>query len=300
MHKKNYQLIMCAFLLAGPFLYNFNLNLQSDVDRKSDVIYLSNQTSTTVHQLDDLNQKSPILTHEQQGIIYLPIVTKSPLPRGIFGAVTYDGVPASNILLQLRFYDGMSWSTIATRSTNSSGEYSFIGMPSLQPGQLYYVLFLNDYGYTQWLYYWQTREIDIYDGFSDVNIGNFDIEELRLSEPPQIREISLPVTFMWYPRSDFLLNQEQPESYGLHLYDWWFETPSFDTGPLTDAYTYTLDILPDGFRFNYWYAWDVRIYTPDGGSGVSYDVHEILFLDSFGEINTFSPLLFRKFPITRE
>ena len=46
-------------------------------------------------------------------------------------------------------------------------------MPNLQPNQLYYVRFLNEFDSTR-LFNWNTAPIDIYGG-GDVNVGDFEI-----------------------------------------------------------------------------------------------------------------------------
>ena len=75
---------------------------------------------------------------------YLSLVKKSPPPKGIYGKVTDDGQTVNGLPLDLRFYDGFSWSTMATIMTDFDGSYSFLNMPSLNPGQYYYVRFQHN------------------------------------------------------------------------------------------------------------------------------------------------------------
>ncbi len=77
--------------------------------------------------------------------VYLPMVIKPPeVVPGLTGKVTINGVPIGGISLDLRFYDGSNFSTVASTTTGTDGNYLFSGVPALQTGQFYYVRYPNN------------------------------------------------------------------------------------------------------------------------------------------------------------
>jgi FG-GAP-like repeat len=208
---------------------------------------------------------------------YLPQLYK-PLPqRGLYGKVTEKGVPAAGVPLDLRFYNGSNWSTLATATTASDGSYTFPNLLSLNPGQFYYVRYLNTAtGSPKRLWTWQTQALSSYVPGSDFHIGDFDLANITLSAPPPGATISLPYTFLWIPRPT-----SPTDSYELDLYN--PDNPSsllYSTPQLGYAEGYTLTNRPPGFKVNRLYAWQISIYSPDGGMGVSYYAYEVQFINS--------------------
>jgi hypothetical protein len=91
---------------------------------------------------------------------FLPIVTYT-ISKGIYGQVSLGNMgPWADVALDLRFFNGAAWSTIASTMTDSDGIYSFKNVPSLQPGQRYYVRYLNTANQA-FLYTWHTRPITV-------------------------------------------------------------------------------------------------------------------------------------------
>src|SRR5258705_5451547 len=87
-----------------------------------------------------------------QFAVYLPIIHKAfpyAPPNVIRGFVTENRMPLANLPLHLRFFDGAGWSTVATTRTRpndnmtSDGSFFFSSLPTLGPGQGYYVYYLN-------------------------------------------------------------------------------------------------------------------------------------------------------------
>src|SRR5258706_9781281 len=58
--------------------------------------------------------------------LFLPLVSYTLPPIGIFGTVNNHGVPAAGIPLLLRFYDGANWSTAASLVTAGDGSDLFL------------------------------------------------------------------------------------------------------------------------------------------------------------------------------
>ena len=131
--------------------------------------------------------------------------TRTPSPTatssgGIYGTVTYNGIAAASISLDLSFYDGSSWSTASTRTTGADGRYNFTGMPALGAGQGYYVRYTNP-GNSLYVAGGGAPTITSYSAGSSVPGGNFDIANVSLLTPNDGVSLPLPVTFTWQKRT---------------------------------------------------------------------------------------------------
>lgn len=207
--------------------------------------------------------------------VYLPVLSK-PTP-GIWGRVTLNGAPVGGVPLLLRFFNGTLYSTAATTSTATDGSYSFTNAPTLGSGQWYYVLFLNSTnGPETVLWSWSTRRLTTFSAGSSVAIGDFDIANIPLVAPAPNATVGLPYTFLWTRRP-----ATPSDSYELDLFDpsdnnpWWWTYPL-----LNYANNYTLYGLPSGFVPNVMYGWDVCVFSPDGGMGVSRYYQSVTFSNS--------------------
>jgi hypothetical protein len=206
--------------------------------------------------------------------IFLPLVERHR--AGIYGRVTAYNNAISEPLL-LRFFNGVTWSTMATTASGSDGYYAFLNIPSLGPGQEYYVLFQNSGNqYFTALWVWGTRLLTSYTAGASVEIGNFDIADIPLVSPLNITVIALPFPFRWTPRPN-----TPSDSYELDLFDPSDGNPYFYTNPsLGYVGSYNLVSLPQGFTPNVQYGWEVVVYSPDGGYGISYDTSLVTFLNA--------------------
>lgn len=206
--------------------------------------------------------------------IFMPLVAKPKPPRGLYGVVKENGIPAASIPLSLRFYNGSAWSTIATTTTAADGAYSFINMPALAPGQRYYVRYQNTTdGDPNRLWAWWTQEVTAYVPGSEFNIGNFDLANIELTSPSAGATINLPYTFHWTPRP-----ASTTDSYEFNLFDYDDNDPYFYTDPpLGYVGAFTLLSLPPGFAPGVYYVWDIWVYCPDGGYGISYWSYYVRF-----------------------
>lgn len=202
--------------------------------------------------------------------VYLPLVLK-PCSTGICGRVTLNGSPAPYVYLQLRFFNGSYWSTRASTYTDSNGNYAFTGVPSLSTGQRYYVLYSN-YGTSGRLRAWGTRELTSYTAGTAVPIGDFDIADVPLVAPSDGATVSLPYTFQWTPRS-----ATPTDSYSLAVYDPADLDPYAYTAPLGYVGSVMLTSLPPAFSPGVQYRWEVLVWSPDGGLGISYAARTITF-----------------------
>lgn len=205
--------------------------------------------------------------------IFLPLVIRGDPKSGIYGYINYRGCGLASAALDLRFYDGSSWSTLASTTSGADGSFQFSQVPTLQAGQRYYVRFLNNSDPT-YLYIWQTQALDSYTAGSKVLIGDFEVADIHLSEPGNEAQAKLPTTFGWYQRA-----WPPYEDFEFNLYD--IDTGNyFYTGPLGHVTSYTINSLPAGFKLNTWYIWYPSVYSQDGGYGESYYGRWVLFVST--------------------
>ena len=204
--------------------------------------------------------------------LYLPFLAL-PVP-GIFGIVTQNGSAIGGMLLELRFFDGASWSTQSSLSTGGDGSYRFTP-PALLPGQKYYVRFTNPDTTTDdgRLFRWYTREITAYQPNFSIAIGDFDIANITYNSPAPGASVGLPFNFQWNLRAS-----TPSDSYEFDLFSVTSNAPSFFTNPpLGYVSSYVLPGLPGGFNPGTTYGWSIAANSPDGGYGVAYWYYTVRF-----------------------
>ncbi len=203
--------------------------------------------------------------------VFLPMIIK-PQP-GIMGYVTVNGIAAAGVPLDLRFFNGSSWSTLASTSTDSAGKYLFTGVPSLGSGQRYYVRFLNPSTTADGrLADWYTRSLLAYTAGESVAIGDFDLADITLQSPPPGATIALPYVFQWTRRL-----ATPADTYEFNLFDPSGTAFFYTIPPLGYVDRYTLNGLPSGFARNKSYGWFIATYSPDGGYGESFYYNPVTF-----------------------
>jgi hypothetical protein len=224
-----------------------------------------------------LGSASLILSAEIDKTVVTIHTTAMPMmfhykPRGVYGYVTDDGVPAGGVNLELRFsIYGETWSTIANTTTTAYGMYAFPDIPTLTLNQYYYVRYTNTLDPSR-LFTWHTRRLDSFTAGSEVNIGDFDIGDITLVSPAAGASVRLPQTFQWTARA-----ASPTDSYEFNIYDpsdpytWFWTDP-----PLGYVSSYRVTGLP-GFSIAYPYFWEIWVYSPDGGYGISYETRTIIF-----------------------
>lgn len=197
--------------------------------------------------------------------VYLPaVITLRPAP-GIYGRATINGKPVDNSGgVELRFFDGYSWSTRARASISwQTGDFKFLNVPSLQPGQLYYVLYERVSSRYEGLLLWTTRTLTSYNTADAVTIGAFDIADAPLLAPANKAAVYFPVTFRWGPRAimptdDYEFNLFDPYDLDPYLY-----------GSMGYTDQFTLYTLPPVLNVGDLYARYIGIYSLDGGYGMT-------------------------------
>lgn len=235
---------------------------------------------------------------EYQGVLnyaFLPLVSK-PIPTptppfiGINGHVAVTGGAVAGVSLELRFYNGSAWSTIATTSTASDGSFSFLNSPSLSPGQYYYVRYLNP-GDSNRLGYWSTRLLSAYTAGTNVVIGNFDLANIPLQSPSPGATISVDTPFQWGTRP-----ATPSDSYEFNLFDPYNANTYWYTPPLGYTGSYAINHSLIGFNPHQIYGWYIGVYSPDGGYGESYYARGVYFDDTIAASQSPAPLKPRNIP----
>ena len=208
---------------------------------------------------------------------HLPYLVSTIAPVGIWGRMTHNGAPVANETVELRFYtSGTGWITRVSTTTNVNGIYVFSDVPSLSSGYYYYVRYRNTSGTPGRLWAWFTRLLDYYQTGSNVMIGEFDIADVHLVSPAGGAAVALPYTFQWMRRS-----ATPSDNYEFDMYDPADGNPYFYTNPrLGYVDAFTLTGLPTGFINGVKYAWEVWVYGPDGGYGISYETRTVKFYNA--------------------
>jgi hypothetical protein len=213
-------------------------------------------------------RKDPTLT---------PTPTSTPLP-GIFGYIRERGASAAGVTVELRFFDGVQYSTADSAVTNAAGLYQFRNAPSLTTNQHYYVRYSN-VTYPTRLYFWSTRILAGYTTDASANIGNFDIGNVALASPNNDARVALPSAFEWQRRV-----AATTDNYSLYI----SEVASPSTVLFTsDRLSYPIfsDIVDfslsrtafesNNLTYEKTYEWRVLITGSDGAQGLSFEARKV-------------------------
>jgi hypothetical protein len=224
---------------------------------------------------------------------YLPSITYQAPPRGIYGLVNQNGVPAAGITVTLQLRHGSNATPIRTMTTDASGNYAFLDAPTLGSGQQYFVFYPNAENVASRLSYWAGFLIDTYTAGDEIPGADFDIANITLANPPPAAVVTLPTTFTWNPRpatptDNYELNiiGDSKEDQG-HTY--FYTNP-----PLGYIGVYTLDTLQGEMVYNESYGWTIWAYGPGGSLsagnfGVSYFAYGVTFVQSAASNHTPAP-----------
>ncbi len=223
------------------------------------------------------NLPSPPPSPPSGNLVFIPIINRpynEPLHE-LHGGVTLNGVGISNIPLELRFFDGSTWSTIRNITTSTDGSYILNDVPNLNDGESYSIRYTNTDLLPGQLDSWSTRPIKIYTERGNVGFSEFDIGDLPIKSPPSGIALTLPVTFEWSTRITSLLDW-----YAFTLYDPTDGDPSFIAYPYQGTNGVILYSLPSGFSYNTQYAWIIWIISPEEAIGIPSEARYITFLQS--------------------
>ena len=219
-----------------------------------------------------------VVTHAAHNL-YAPMVTRivaAPPVSGVSGLISYQGSGIGDIDLELRFYDGSIWSTMASTKTGSDGQYLFSNVPSLGSGQEYYVRYGPNESDYRYLYDWYGPFITAYTTGGSASGGNFDIANFSLLSPDDFSNVSFPVTFNWEGRG---LNND---TFRWRMFDYYGDY-EWDSGDPAGAVSYTLSDLPSDAVYGEEYYWDVFVHNGPDSYGTCIDYYAVTFSSSLME-----------------
>jgi hypothetical protein len=197
-------------------------------------------------------------------LLYLPLVTNNFM-SGISGRVTYQGNPIGGIPIELRFWNGSSYSSMGFAYTQTNGSYQFTSAPSLGSGQSYYIRYWNTTNVT-YVNYCGGNDLNSYIAGSTAAGGSFDIANIPQVSPPHGANVALPYAFQWtrrvgVPSDNYFFEIFKPD----YSYGWASPTLGYVS-------QYTLNSLPtSSFSFGTTYYWDVGVAGVDGSYCYSFD-----------------------------
>ncbi len=205
--------------------------------------------------------------------VYLPLIIKSAAPPSdsISGKLNQAGVAASGVPLDLRFFNGSTYSTVASTSTNASGNYQFTGVPALAAGQSYYVRYINS-GNSSRVSSWGSRDITSYGPTTVVNLGTSDLANIPMVSPNGGVTVALPYPFQWTQRG-----ATPTDSYFWRVFDPSDGNPYAATVLLGYVSGVTITSIPTSFSPYVPYGWGVGVRDLNGGYGYSYYYRSITF-----------------------
>ncbi len=186
--------------------------------------------------------------------LFLPAVNNL---RPLTGRVTYKGAAVNGMKVQLLAKKG-TWEDFASTVTNSSGNYSFSDIPSLEEYAEYGVSWYNDFSNSNYLEFW---DCDALSGLSSDNpTCNIELSNVTLTAPAAGASINLPYTFRWTMRAvageHYAVDFVDPDTFQYWQYELSSRTSSW-----------TMTGLPDGMQTGTEYLWDVWVFGPNGVGG---------------------------------
>ncbi len=208
---------------------------------------------------------------------YLPLIRYfvPRVPAGIYGQITYQGDPMSDIQIGLFHcnYNGVYWGCpmddTQYTTTFSDGSYQFTAAQSLGPNQKYVVKSRNSN--PNYLLAWWGPDIRTYAAGQTIFGGSFDLANIPLLAPSTAITAGLPVVFKWTPRV-----ATPSDSYHIVMWPLADDTIFWQSPPLGYVGSYTMTTLPNNFTTGARYAWLVEV-SNSGSSGDSQETRLITF-----------------------
>jgi hypothetical protein len=204
--------------------------------------------------------------------IFLPLVqfiSPPPPVKGISGQLKKSGSPAAGINLELRFWNGSSYSTQASTTTDADGRYIFNSAPTLSAGQWYYVLYSNSTAAPNpgegYLSYWYGNKLTSYTAGTDAVGGDFDLADVPQASPASNASVNLPANFCWTKRNI------ASDNYRIVFYDPVTQTYAMSGYLGSDAGCFNLGGLPSDWPSGRKYEWWLRVYQGTNPDAAPYN-----------------------------
>ena len=237
------------------------------------------RTVTPTPRFSPTPRNTPSVWRHLPSVLHLSF-TPTPQSFSISGIVRYNGNPITGINLDLHKVDSQGTrALVASTLSTTGGAYRFNNPPALLAGKSYYVEYRNNALNPNYLWSWSTPRT--WAGVSGaVTYAPFDIVDISLTAPDDFSAVNFPATFTWQPRPAVI-----SDNYEFDVYDLGTFNPWFASDPLGYVGHYTLTSLPvdnindpgNPFVLGEPYFWEVWVYGPDGGYGVSLEYRQVTF-----------------------
>lgn len=216
----------------------------------------------------------------------IPTATATPTPTEvrptgrIHGHMTVDGQPmAAGFGVppypQIELHKRVSgeWERVVSTVTTEGGAFEFLNPPALGPGEVYRVVWLNDvdtgFGSDIWVHRWWSRNVAVFGSGEDIDIGTFELADLRYLSPCHDCHQTLPITYKWSARAN------KSDVYRWRLYKGCGSLEDrynfYETQSLGRATEYTLNSPPPTYTYDTTYCW--YIFISDGENGTGWPFH---------------------------
>lgn len=214
---------------------------------------------------------------------YLPVIMNGyfdgAVEDGISGRVFVMGDPAAGIAVDLRFYNGSTWSTVSSVLTDESGRYEFSNIDPLAQDEKYYARYGANTVDTNLLFSWYGPIISDFSAGDSIFGGDFDIGDVPLISPQSGEKVKLPAKIIWEKR-------DLPgDTYRVAIIDQ-DEGLFWQTFDLGNVDSFDLHSLAPGMLYNKQYAWYVEVYKGPDSYGESFMLNDIIFLPGNQQQNT--------------
>lgn len=208
----------------------------------------------------------------------------------IQGRITSDGVPMAigfgspgtpQIELRRRMGAAGPWELVANAETiDEQGRFVFENPPALPEGAVYQVWWDNppQLGADLWMGRWWSRDISAFGDGTDVDLGSFEVADLKLEKPCHDCAQTGEIEFGW-----------QARKHPSEVYRWAvFDNCTQDVAMRAEAWlspplgrkTSYLSGPPPGFRFDTRYCWYVRVEDGANGGGWPFYVRKVAWCSS--------------------
>jgi len=225
-----------------------------------------------------------------------PTATPPPVPSYIRGVIKAEGEPLPpgygapfSPQIELRLCEGFSehecvsdeWEVMDHAVTTDGGRFVFENPLPLEDGDAYQVWWRNgrdeDYeGVELFLHRWWSRPITSFGPGDDVDVGVFEVADLKYRAICHDCAQSLPIVFKWDARKN------KAEQYYWSLFKGCGNLENrygaYRTKSLGHASEYELTAPPPGFRLNEKYCWYIFIEDGENGTGWPYHDWRVTFL----------------------
>ena len=215
--------------------------------------------------------------------VYLPVIMNGyfdgAVEDGISGRVFIMGDPAASIAVDLRFYNGSTWSTVSSVLTDKFGRYEFTNIDTLAQDEMYYARYGTNTVDTNLLFSWYGPIISDFLAGDSVFGGDFDIGDVPLISPQSGAKVKLPAKISWEKR-------DLPgDTYRVAIIDQ-DEELFWRTIDLGDVDSFDFHSLAPDMLYNKQYAWYVEVYRGPDSFGESFMLNDIIFLPGNQQQNT--------------